>query len=243
MIYGAAEAKFGAIGFNTSCSDFSDVLPGSPFYDYITTLKCDDIIQGYSDETFRPNASVSRGEISKFIVNGSNQYAKSTGSAPLFRFFGQTQASALVPKSLSQDGKWKVFKDVPSGLWFDPPTSYGFKYQSLGDALFTSILSLPVGIDSDELFTIVVGDQTLGKFSAGQAVDFVDLLGEGVSEFKILEIDPLNGKTTDFAAQLAFSSEIGSFQARPIHAEDIPESTPVAGLAALGFLGLLLKRR
>lgn len=56
---------------NTSCSPFPDVPNGAPFFEEITTLRCQGIVQGYpqSNGTFlyRPNNFVTRGEMSKFI--------------------------------------------------------------------------------------------------------------------------------------------------------------------------------
>jgi hypothetical protein len=48
---------------------FSDVSPGSTFYDYIETLYNAGIINGYADGTFRPNNNVTRGQLSKMAVN------------------------------------------------------------------------------------------------------------------------------------------------------------------------------
>ncbi len=48
---------------------FSDVKPSeSPFYVYVRVLACRDIISGYSDGTFRPNANVTRGQLAKMVA-------------------------------------------------------------------------------------------------------------------------------------------------------------------------------
>lgn len=54
---------------DTSCGDFPDVPPTHEFYTEITTLKCLDIIHGYSDGTFRPEVSLLRDQSTKFITN------------------------------------------------------------------------------------------------------------------------------------------------------------------------------
>lgn len=68
-------AKFIVNGFgfttDTSCNPFPDVAEGSTFYDYIMTLKCNDVISGYGDGTFRPDVDVTRGQAMKFVVNGA----------------------------------------------------------------------------------------------------------------------------------------------------------------------------
>jgi S-layer homology domain len=73
----------------TSCSiQFSDVPPGSTFYDYIHCLACRSIINGYPDGTFKPNANVTRGQLSKIVSNAAG--------------FGDSQAT-------------QMFQDVPVG--------------------------------------------------------------------------------------------------------------------------------
>ena len=46
---------------------FSDVLPGSTFYPYVSCLVNRGIVSGYSDCTFRPSNPVTRGQLSKII--------------------------------------------------------------------------------------------------------------------------------------------------------------------------------
>ena len=50
---------------------FSDVLPGSPFFDYVETAAGSNIVSGYSDGTFRPNNNVTRGQLSKIVVTAA----------------------------------------------------------------------------------------------------------------------------------------------------------------------------
>lgn len=51
--------------------NFSDVPPGSTFYNYIRCLYCEGIVGGYPDGTFRPNNDVTRGQLSKIVVESS----------------------------------------------------------------------------------------------------------------------------------------------------------------------------
>jgi hypothetical protein len=46
---------------------FSDVPQGSPFYQYIETAVCHDIVTGYADGTFRPGNNATRSQISKIV--------------------------------------------------------------------------------------------------------------------------------------------------------------------------------
>ncbi|HYP41261.1 MAG TPA: S-layer homology domain-containing protein [Chloroflexia bacterium] len=50
---------------------FSDVSPGSTFYPYVRCLTNNGILGGYSDCTFRPNANVTRGQLSKIVANSA----------------------------------------------------------------------------------------------------------------------------------------------------------------------------
>ena len=299
-------AKFitSAFGYetNTSCGAFPDVPFGSPFYNEITTLKCNGIVNG-NNGLYLPEDDVKRAEATVFLVNGFNNLVddtlelKRTYDKEPFSDIGHLvegfqdlimttyengifngdngefkpdnplergQASTVVNRTRNllettqannQDGAlepdktfdfWKYFTFVSTGLWFDPPTSYGFEFDALGDTLFTDILDFPTGIDSDGSFTVSVGDEEIGVFGAGQSVDFVSLLGEGVSNFLITDIDPLPGNDiTDFAVQLAFNEEIGSFRMRPIDEEtqSVPEPSSVLGLLAFGALGSLTWRK
>ena len=149
---------------------------------------------------------------------------------------GLTQQNPILPNSI-QNG-WQVFNKVPGCRWFDPPTTYGFEFQSLEDTLFTEILDFPAG--DDQQFTVAVGDSILGNFSPGDKLDFVSLLGYPVDNFRITGIDSLFGETaeTAFPIQLAFQEREGSFKMRqipkPIDAEAVPE--PGSILATKGML-------
>jgi hypothetical protein len=49
----------------------SDVPPDNTFYPQIMCLLCRGIISGYADGTFRPNAEVTRGQLSKIVSNSA----------------------------------------------------------------------------------------------------------------------------------------------------------------------------
>ena len=113
------------------------------------------------------------------------------------------------------------------------PIEKGFEFVATDDTLFTEILDFPVG--EDDLFTVMVDDLILGEFSPGDRVDFLSLLGSGVSRFKVTDIDYFIGNTeeTYFPIQLAFDKNVGSFKMRPIVTEEetkkqkVPESNSV----------------
>ena len=47
---------------------FTDVDAGHPFYSNIQCLYCSNILDGYSDGTFRPDAGVTRGQVTKLVA-------------------------------------------------------------------------------------------------------------------------------------------------------------------------------
>ena len=61
----------------TSKPSFSDVPAGSAFYSYIETAAANGLLSGYSDGTFRPNETATRGQVSKIISSSVNLEANS----------------------------------------------------------------------------------------------------------------------------------------------------------------------
>jgi N-acetylmuramoyl-L-alanine amidase len=50
---------------------FTDVPAGHTFYSYVETAYNLDLIDGYSDGTYRPSSNVTRGQIAKIVVNAA----------------------------------------------------------------------------------------------------------------------------------------------------------------------------
>lgn len=158
---------------------------------------------------------------------------------------GSTQENPILP-DVTEQGRFR-FIEVPTEIWYDPPLVPGFNYEMTSDSLFTQILDFPTGIDSDNLFTVSVGETVLGQFSPGQSVDFVSLLGSGVSEFSVTGIEPLvdSADPLAFPLKLAFNTPTASFDMVAITppTESVPEPMTTWGLLALGaFATSQLKR-
>ncbi|HEX9990176.1 MAG TPA: S-layer homology domain-containing protein [Chloroflexia bacterium] len=51
---------------------FTDVPPSNTFYPYVQCLACRSVLGGYNDGTFRPNNSITRGQIAKIVSNAVN---------------------------------------------------------------------------------------------------------------------------------------------------------------------------
>ena len=50
------------------CYTFSDVLPTDWFYEPVNWMACNEVVGGYTDGTFRPNNSTTRGQTTKMLV-------------------------------------------------------------------------------------------------------------------------------------------------------------------------------
>lgn len=111
---------------------------------------------------------------------------------------GSSQQNPIMP-NVTLPNMWE-FTDVPRRTWSDPPTAYGFRYEMTSDSVFTQILDFPTGFTKP--FTVLVKDVILGKFTAGNSVNFSNystllgnlIIGNGVKEFSItdLNVDPSN---------------------------------------------------
>jgi hypothetical protein len=66
---------FWGVAQNLCTTQFTDVPPDSTFHTFVMCLACRNIVSGYADGTFRPNANVTRGQLSK-IVSNSAGYAE-----------------------------------------------------------------------------------------------------------------------------------------------------------------------
>jgi len=111
------------------------------------------------------------------------------------------------------------------------------------NSLFTEIVDFPTGIDPDNQFTVSVGGNVLGDFGPGQSVNFVSLLGHGVSEFDVTGINPLidTEKPNPFPLQVDFNTEEADLTMTPL--ETVPEPLTVLGTLTFGIFLATAKRR
>jgi hypothetical protein len=136
-----------------------------------------------------------------------------------------TGSLTIGPSGFSQqfptfpNGGFGIFFGVFSGRWFDPPLALGYDFEMTSGSKFTDVLTLPVGIDGDGLFEILVGGTSLGQFAEGSRVDFATLVGGGgVSAFRIVGIDPAADASDAlaFPIQLAFDTATADFRMTPV---------------------------
>ncbi len=171
-----------------------------------------------------------------------------------------------VSTGLSQNDPWRanqrngnqsMFENVQSGLWFDAAAADGYEFEASGNSLFTEISSLPGGVDPNQMLTVTVGDRTLGQFRAGDKIDFVSLVGSGVSKFKVTGISAQNGQAVPM--KLGFNQETASFKMSSVSGvgnkppvdnkppvgndpKSVPEPTSVIAFLLVGG-ALILKRQ
>lgn len=157
---------------------------------------------------------------------------------------GSSQSSPILPDAQLPSGEY-VFTDVPSGRWFDPPSTFGYTYEmTTPGSLFTSISGFPTGFVDD--FTVMAGSTNLGAYGPGDTLTFP---GSGVSSFSITGINPLvdGSDPAAFPLQLTFNTPTASFTMLPLDATAAatPEPTSMATLLVMGLVmaGRVAKRR
>lgn len=101
---------------------FNDVPEGSTFYDYIETAYNHIIISGYADGTFRPNARITRSQLSKVVVLARNWAIDTTGgphftdvpdSNPFFTYVETGYNHAII--SGYADGSFRPYNSATRG--------------------------------------------------------------------------------------------------------------------------------
>ena len=175
--------------------------------------------------------------------------AYGNGLVTEFELVGQSQSSPILP-AIQADGSF-LFTDVPSGSWFDPNTVFGFDYIGLLDknsiqTMFSG-LTVPTGF-LDPFHLLDANGNVLATLNAGDTFTF----STPVSEFKIVDINPLVDPTDPFAfpIYLQFTNPTGTFSANPLNtpppANNTPEPATVlmfsGGILALGAVRLLARR-
>lgn len=145
---------------------------------------------------------------------------------------GLTQADPILPASIVFNVLH--FSAVPSGRWFDPPTTSAFRYDitSPGDS-FTDILAFPTGFTTD--VGVLVNGTEVGRFGSGDSVH----LPAGTRSFTVFDLNPAvsQGSGTAFPLKLGFNRDGIDFSMTPVQ---VPE--PVGVLVVLLCGAIKLKR-
>ena len=147
---------------------FKDIKDDSELLDYVKSLQERDIIKGYKDGTFKPNAKVRRGQVAKMLVNGEAKHEKfdltimhsndthgRVEAAPS-RLTAVKQVRKLKPNSLLLDGG-----DVFTG------TLYFNEFQGQADLEFMNMMqydAMTFGNHEFDLGSSPDGHQALADF-------------------------------------------------------------------------------
>lgn len=163
---------------------------------------------GSADAVYYPTGVVG---VTHGISSAGFQLDFSLAQGPI----GASQMNPVRALAFSSDGVQsalgtKYHHAAESGEWFSVLPSSEVLFEAEAGTLFTSILSLPIGADSDNLYRLRSSGFDLGHFLGGQSVDFEQLLGAGVSSFTLSEIE--GGSPDSFALQLEFSSAPASYR-------------------------------
>jgi hypothetical protein len=151
---------------STACTvEFSDVLPGSTFYPYIHCLACLGIVNGYPDGTFKPNANVTRGQLSKIVSNSAGFHDDQTTQmfqdvivgSTFFQYIGRLASRGYIsgypcsgPGEPCQPGNLPYFRpntnatrgqiskiDANAAGFSDMPSGQQFEDVPVGSAFYT----------------------------------------------------------------------------------------------------------
>ncbi len=87
-----------------TCERFPDVEPGDTFYEYINCLVCQDVISGFPNGTFRAEAPITRGQISKVVSNaagfsedpGPQRYSDVPPGSPFYPYINRLTNRGIV---------------------------------------------------------------------------------------------------------------------------------------------------
>lgn len=151
----------------------------------------------------------------------------------------------VMPVSVNSATHSANFVDAHSNQWFDPQVAGGYDFATTDGSHFTRITGLPAGFSLP--FEVFYDGLSLGLFQSDSDVDFVALLGHGVSTFSIRGITPgVDPNSVEaFPIALAFDREGANFSMTAVDIIDsagVPEPGSFA-LVTVALFALLSRSR
>jgi hypothetical protein len=147
-------------------------------------------------------------------------------------------ASERVPYLPDHPGSF-IFTQRLRQRSFDPPVAQGFDFTATGTAKFAEIMSFPSTAGS--AFQVIAEGSDLGTFGATNSVNFLTLVGHGVTNFQVKGIQPFVNATnpTAFPIMLDFTQTTADFTTTPILAPDLQLEPQTNGDLQITFNGVL----
>lgn len=142
-----------ALSANTDCghAEFSDVPADNIFHDYIMTMACWSVINGYANsDMFGVNDPMTRGQMAKMLAGAANPVEWTDGN-PSSNTFDVVSA---VPTTLTA-------VDVKFGMDVDPTTGANVANYSIMDGA-SNVLPVTAAVVSGDMVTLTTNSQTAG---------------------------------------------------------------------------------
>ena len=190
------------------------------------------------DEGFSANVIAIKNDMSLSVYVGNLMV---DGVSGLISLGGNASSPQLPTISASAPGAF-VFKDAKNNAWFDPPWTSEFTYSIEPGRLFTAIQQFPSGF-GENMQVWIDGAPLADSLGTGDSVNFVTLLGHGVSSFVVKGIDPDGAATTvDAALGTAFPLKLAlNVDYADVTMTATPEPATLS-LLALGALAIMRRR-
>ncbi len=154
MLLGSATAFAEDVSF--SQKPFTDVPEGSTYYEGIEYLRTHNVLKGYLDGTFKPNARINRAEFMKFVVN------------PLI--LDTNNLSECIRANVPENSKIVFFRDVALDAWYAPEVCFG-KMKAIVDGYPNGTFQPAESINFVEaakiinnVFSLGLEEETTGEF-------------------------------------------------------------------------------
>lgn len=143
-----------ALSANTDCgrAEFSDVPADNVFHDYVMTMACWSVINGYANsDMFGVNDPMTRGQMAKMLAGAANPVEWTDGSTPVVDTFDVRSAAATTLTAV----------DVKFGMDVDSVTAGNVANYAIVDGA-SNVLKVTAAVVSGDMVTLTTDMQTAG---------------------------------------------------------------------------------